>query len=913
MKLVILLVILFTINSVKYQEAKIRPTKLTCEYLENPTVVDVPNPRLSWINIAKKGERGQLQTAWQIKVSSAKEKMGLADLWDSKKVISDESTRMQYAGKPLLSHQECWWQVRTWDKENNVSAWSEPAMWRMGILNADEWKANWIGAPWQGEETLPIPQGSRNAKLENYGPPAPLLRKEFTVEKKVAKAIAYVTGLGYFEFYVNGNKIGGDVLVPNQTNYGKRLGLPDRFISLDDNFKEYKVMYLSYDITDKLKEGKNVIGSILGNGFYNPAKGWAEGYGSPRFIGQVHISYTDGSEDIIVSDKSWKASKSAILMNMVYYGEYYDARKEQQGWSIPSFDDGKWENVAIKKAPFGKLVAHTAHTDKITERIAPVSIKKMDNGNYLVDFGIEISGWVRLNNVEAPAGHKIDIKFNSSDFSGDNSYIFKGDGLESYAPRFNWFVFSSIEISNWYGELKSSHLTAEAVNTFVEVSAKFETSNQLLNDINKIWRRSQIDNMHGGIASDCPHRERSAYTGDAQAACVMVMHNYDAQNFYHKWVQDMLGAQNVATGYVPNGAPWQPGCGGGVAWGAAICIIPWEFYVQYGALDMLEDNYQGMKDYIEYMKKWVDEEGIMYSQRKGKDGKILKWFNLGDWVAPGKMPANEFVHTFYYWRCTDIVAKTAAILNNHKEAKIYANMAEKTKKAFHKRFYDEKNGTYGNGGGNILALKMGVPTNQKDKVIKALKKNIESNKGHLDTGIFGTKHFFEMLSENGLHDLAYEALNKKTEPSFGYWLELGATTTWEQWDGTNSRNHPMFGGGLVWMYRKLAGMNADPSHPGYKHIIFKPQFINDLDFVTYSNQTPYGKAGITWKQNGKMFKMDITVPVGSTATIYVPINNTNKLKEGGLLIDKIKEIHVESMNTKELVLKVGSGEYHFEF
>lgn len=911
-RLIFLLAFVASCNATN-QVAKISPTQLTCEYLENPSVVDVLNPRLAWINMAEKGERGQFQTAWQVRVASEKENLAQADLWDSKKVSSDKSNRVKYAGKVLTSHQECWWQVRTWDRDGIASNWSEPASWKMGILHADEWQAKWIGAPWQGEEALPIPKGGPAAELGRFGPPAPLLRKEFQVEKEIAKAVAYVTGLGYFEFYVNGEKVGDDVLVPNQTNYSKRPGLPDRLLNLEDNFKEYKVMYLGYDITAQLVQGKNVIGSILGNGFYNPAKHWTEAFGTPRFLGQIHITYADGTEDIIISDQSWKASKSAILMNMVYYGEYYDARKEQPGWSAPSFDDKNWENVVIRKTPFGKLVAHTSHPDKITKRLAPVSIEKLDNGNYLVDFGVEISGWLRLNDVEGPSGHKIEITYNSSDFSGDNSYTFKGDGPESYAARFNWFVFRTVEISNWPGELTASQLTAEAVNTHIEVSAKFETSNQLLNDINKIWRRSQIDNMHGGVASDCPHRERSAYTGDGQAACVMVMHNYNAQNFYHKWVQDMLGAQNVETGYVPNGAPWQPGCGGGVAWGAAICIIPWEFYTQYGALDMLEDNYEGMKGYVRYMKTWVDEDGIMFSQRTAKDGKPLKWFNLGDWVGPGEMASDELVHTFYFWRCADLTAKSAKILNNQEEAKVYADLAEKTKVAFHKRFYDAENGTYGNGGGNVFALKMGVPEDQQDKVIASLKANIKANDGHVDTGIFGTQFFFETLSENGMHDLAYEALNKRTEPSFGHWLELGATTTWEKWDGKNSRNHPMFGGGLVWMYRKLAGMNADPDQPGYQHIIFKPQFIDDLDFVTYSNNTPYGEAGISWKQSDGNYEMDITVPVGSKATIYIPVDDINKVKEGGLSVDQIKEMHVESMNSDELVIKVGSGDYHFEF
>lgn len=890
------------------QASKISPSKLTCEYLINPTVVDVAAPRLAWINLAEAGERGQVQTAWQVKVASSEEELDQADLWDSKKINSAESNRIAYGGKALTSRQECWWQVRVWDRDGQASDWSEPATWSMGILDTDEWKAKWIGAPWQGEEALPKP--GRDEQVS--GPPAPLLRKEFQINKKVAKAVAYVTGLGYFEFYVNGEKVGDDVLVPNQTNYGKRPKLPEAYINLDDNFKEYKVMYLAYDISDQLTQGENAIGSILGNGFYNPAKHWAEGYGSPRFLGQIHITYTDGTEEIIVSDESWKALKSAIVMDMVYYGEHYDARLEQPGWSTANFDDAQWEKVTVRKAPEGTLVAHTAHPDKVTERIAPVSIEQLDNGNYKVDFGVEISGWLRINDVEAPKGHKIDIEYISNQYSGDNSYVFRGEGPESYAARFNWFVFSAVEITNWPGELKASQLTAEAVNTYIEESAVFETSNTLLNDINKIWRRSQIDNMHGGLASDCPHRERSGYTGDGQVACVTVMHNYDAKNFYHKWVQDMLGAQNVETGYVPNGAPWQPGCGGGVGWGAAISIIPWEYYVHYGAIDMLADNYDGMKGYIRYMQTWVDEEGIMFSKRTSKDGKILKWFNLGEWVAPGKTVQDELVHTFYFWRCADLTSKTAQALGNTEEAQNYAELAESTRKAFHKHFYNAKKGTYGDGGGDIFALKMGVPDDQYPKVVAALRANIKANKGHLDTGIFGTQFFFEVLSENGMHELAYEAINKRTEPSYGHWLELGATTSREQWSTDGSHNHPMFGGGLVWLYRKLAGMNADPNHPGYRHIIFNPQFVDDLDFVTYSNITPYGKGGITWKREEGKYVMEITVPVGSDATIYVPVNDVNKVMEGGKEINQ-KEIQVKSQDSERLALKMGSGIYQFEF
>jgi len=891
--------------------ALISPTKLECEYAKNPTVVDIAQPRLSWINVADTGERGQAQTAWQVRVASSKEKLEQPDLWDSGKTPGNPSTRIEYEGKTLTSRQDCYWQVRVWDKNDQPSAWSEPANWHMGLLNPTDWKAQWIGAPWQGEEPLPKPGWPGDFLPDELPPPAPLLRKSFSVNKTVEKAMVYTTGLGYFELYMNGKKVGDDVLVPNQTNYGKRPELMQQGIPLPDDFTQYKVMYLAYDVKDMLTDGENIIGSILGNGFYNPAKFWALGYGTPRFIAQLHILYTDGSEEIIISDESWKASKSAILMDMVYYGEHYDARLEQPGWNAPGFDDARWQNAALRKAPDGKLVAHTAHPDKVVEKLKPISIEKMYDGRYIVDFGEEVTGWVKLTGMEGDEGHKIEIRYLSNLWSGDNSYIMSGKGNESYAARFNWFVFRQVEILNYPGVLHPEQVTAEVVHTYIEESAVFETSNPMLNQINKIWKRTQTNNMHGGIASDCPHRERSAYTGDGQVATVTVLHNFDARNFYQKWIQDMIGAQITETGYVPNCAPWQPGCGGGVAWGAAINIMPWEFYLHHGSKDILEDSYPAMKEYISYMQTWVDDEGIMHSQRTGKDGKVLKWFNLGDWVAPDELPTEELVHTFYFWRSADFTAKTAAVLGKNREARKYAELAETTKNAFHHRFFNHETGSYGRAGGNIFALVMGMPDDQYERVISALKANIEANNGHLDTGIFGTQFFFETLSEHGMHDLAWEAMTKTDEPSYGRWLELGATTFWEHWDTGGSHNHPMFGGGITWFYRKLAGMNADPDQSGYRHIIFRPQPAGDLTFVKYYNHTSYGRAGIYWKKEEGQFMMDVTVPVGSHATVFVPGSENSIVTENGKILTDQPFIKYAGWERGYHKLMIESGEYQF--
>lgn len=901
--------------------AIITPNALTCENLYNPISIDILRPKLSWINTAPDNEKGQMQTAWEIRVAGNRKNLlkGKADLWNSGKVISGESVNILYNGVTLVSRQDCWWQVRVWDMEGKKSEWSEPAFWSMGLLNSDDWKASWIGAPWQGESPLErprypkrpgqlvIPDQSPSAEVP---PPAPMLRKVLNINREVSDARAFVTGLGFFEFYVNGKKVSDDVLTPNVTLYGKRDDIGDIGVMTGNNFREYRVMYMAYDITRLLRQGENVLGAILGNGFYNPASYWTQGYGSPRFLGQIYIRYTDGTETVIVSDDAWKTSGSPVIMDLVYDGEHYDARLEKAGWNSQGFDDSAWENAAIREAPEGIMKAQMSPADKVMEILSPKKIDRLGDGHYKVDFGEEISGWIHLKNIKGEAGRKIEIKYLCESHVGGNSYTMKGSGSESYSARFTWFVFREVEISNWPGELKPEQLQAEAVYTDIETTGKFECSNPLFNTINKIWWRSQTDNMHGGIASDCPHRERSPYTGNGQVACVTVMHNFDSKTFYTKWIRDILGAQNPLNGYVPNGAPWQPGCGGGVAWGAAMNIMPWEYYLHYGDIHLLKENYEGMKGYIKYMLTWTDNDGIMFSQAPDKN-KPNMWINLGDWVAPEKLPLDEMVHTFYLWRSSDLTAKAAKALSEEKDESYYNELAEKVRSAFMKKYFDNEKGTYGPYGGNIFALKMGVPDGQKERVIKALKNDIIAAGYHLDTGIFGTQFFFEILSENGMHDIAYKVMNQRTQPSYGWWIEQGATTSWEQWDGSGSRNHPMFGGGIVWFYRKLAGMNTDQAEPGYRHIIFRPEPVDEITYASYSNLTPYGPAAILWKREGTDFNAEIKVPVGSVATVSIPASKKEEVTFSDVNTKQKKLVEFLNMDDGYAVFKVKSGNYSF--
>ena len=874
-------------TSCQHSQGDLLPENLVCEYLTNPQAVDSPTPRLEWVDrVIDIQARGVQRTAYQIEAASSRQALlqGKADLWNSGKVEDAQSLRIAYGGQPLSAGEECWWRVKVWDQNNEASEWSEPAVWVAG-LPEKEWKAQWIGVPWQSDTAL-------DELEDKTPPPAPLLRKTFIAEKGLKSARIWISGLGYYELHLNGQKVSDDVLVPNQTNYDKRNGLMERPIPVEDNFTGYKVMYLSYDVTQSVNQGENALGVILGNGFYNAEQHWVKGYGSPRLLLQMELEYESGRKETIVSDPSWKVSKSAIVYDMIYQGEHYDARLEQPGWDKTGFDDSAWEKAVPRSKPYGRLVAQNGPADKVMERLEPQKIEQLGEGHYRVDFGEEISGWLRLKDVEGPAGQRIDIRYICESTMGSNSYTLKGEGKENYATRFTWYVFREVEIKGWPGELKPEQIVAEAVYSNVEQVGFFESDNELINTINKIWRRSMTDNMHGSVASDCPHRERSAYTGDGQVVCDMVMETYDARAFYHKWLADIREAQNPETGYVTNGAPWQPGCGGGPAWGAAINIMPWSFYQHYGDKEMLAEFYPHMLAQLKFMSQHVDADGIM--EMKDPCG----WKNLGDWCAPVQLPPVNKVHSYFYWLCHTLTAKAAYALGHTSDAQQLEAEAERTRQGFMKRFWDEETESYGPYGGNVFALSMGVDQERLEQVRKALRQVIEEADGHLDTGIFGTRLLFEILADHGMIDLAYQIINKRTQPSFGWWIEQGATTTWEAWNGVNSRNHPMFGGSLVWLQRILAGVRMNESSPAYEHIVVKPVIPEGLNQASYRIETVRGLVANSWKRNKDSFEMTTTIPAGSSAKVYLPASVASQWTENGQPL-------------QDTELELPSGTYHF--
>lgn len=852
----------------------LRPERLRVEHLENPTTLETRTPRLSWIDSPTSVKvKGASQRAYQLVVASSAAKLeaGQYDIWDSGRVESSDNYLVRYAGAELTDGEDYFWRVRVWDNNGTPSEWSATGRFGIGLIDPTRWQAQWIGAPWQCDAHKKSIDSAKSRR--HY--PAPLLRRDFEVGSGLVKAKAFVTGLGYFELHLNGAKVGDDLLVPNFTNYNYRPDIDQYNIVIENDFTDTRVMYLAYDVTEMLKEGRNAIGAILGNGFYDCTSGFEVcPFGSPRFLCQLELTYTDGRTEAIVSDTSWQAATSAILSDCPFDGEVYDANAEHPGWDTAGYDASAWLAAAKRRAPDGQLTAHQAPTDRVTETFTPTSLTRNPDGSWDVEYPAEISGWIRLCDMPVSANDTIDIKYHSEQELGQFRYISREAGRVNHAPRFTWYVFSRATISG-VDNLRAENLVAEAVNTDLAFSSEFRSSVGLLDSINAIWRRSQLDNMHGGIASDCPHRERAAYTGDGQVAMNVVMDNFDAAAFYRKWMRDMRDAQNRTTGYVPNGAPWQPGCGGGVAWGAAMNVMPWEYYRRYADPEVLAENYPAMKAQVAYMLKWLTPEGTMKAQLANANGPAdipYYWLNLGDWAGPFGNPSDELVHTFYLWRCLDYTARTADVLHLEADAAFYAAKAAEIKTAFHRRFYNPEERSYGDFGSNVFALEMGVPAEHHDDVVATLAAEIgEKYSGHLNTGIFGTRYLFEQLAANGLNDLAYAVITQRDFPSFGYWLAQGATTTWEKWDGKGSHNHPMFGGGLGWMYHTLAGLSADDSEAGFRRLVVRPIPVEGLEEVSYSTMTPQGWASSTFNHNAQGCRLTVTVPVGSTADVYVPV------------------------------------------
>jgi alpha-L-rhamnosidase len=874
---------------------------LKCEYAENPLGIDIRRPRLSWV--LESTHRAASQTGYQVLVSSGTEMLlaNKGDLWDSGRVMSADSSQIVYNGLEPRSRQYCCWKVRIWDGNGVPSDWSYAAQWEMALLDPADWQAKWIGTP------------AFDPESRTYTPPSPFFRKVFEVPKTVSSARVYVCGLGFYELYINGAKVGDHVLSPNQTNYDLR-DLDQLAYPFDDKTAQ-RVDYLTFDVTNSLIAGKNAIGAILGNGWYNQRDRLAEGdmwYGSPRLIVQLEIKFADGTRQALWSDETWSVSDAGpIIHNGLFTGERYDARLEMDSWSSPGFDAATWLPAILMPAPSGRLTAQYSLPDRVVGTIASVTSILEAPEVTRFDFGQNLAGWARIR-VEGARGTSVPMQFaedNDRAYAQSDCYVLKGGGEEIYEPRFTWHGFRFMDVVGTSELRNRIRVEARVVHTDVEDTGTFQCSNELFNRILHNCRWSQHSNMHCGVPSDCPHRERVGYTGDwGHVSAEAAIFNFDMSRFYTKWINDISDAQNFDTGYVPHSAPYEGG-GGGPPWGSAFVTLPWLLHLYYADRRVMEEHYTGMKRWVEYLKTRTNKDGIVVREEPGD-------WDLGEWATPTRIeipPA--LVSTCYYAHVAQLMAKCAGLLGKDADIAYFKSLADAAATAVNQRFFDEKRGQYWEGrqGANVFPLAFGLvpPEHRKAVFDRLVEIIVNDNHSHFDTGIFATRLVLGVLTAGGRGDLAYDMMNQQTQPSFGWQIAQGATTLWENWNGESSHNHAMFGGVCQWFYQALAGINPDPEVPGFRHIVIRPYPLGNLSHAEARYRSVHGEIGSSWVKNEEGFHLNLTIPGNCTATVILPSTSGSRIYESGLPVAKAAGVSPLGLREGCVAFRIESGSYRF--
>jgi len=902
---------------------------LRCEYRENPLGIDAAAPRLSWQLDAK--QRGEKQTAYRVLVASSPEllKKEQGDLWDSGKVMSDQTFLLRYAGKPLASRQAAFWKVQTWDKDGKASGWSPAATWEMGLLTANDWSdAKWIRLA-QDNRNSPLTKRRYETRDEDKARdvqawPSPLLRREFDVRPKVKSARAYICGLGYHELYLNGQRCGDAVLEPGQTSY------------------DVHAYYVTHDVTKLLRSGRNALGVMLGNGFFgqNLAFRGGLGYAAPGVIAKLVIDYTDGSRQTLVTDEAWRATTGPVLFDNVYGGETYDARLELPGWNKPGFDEANWPPVKVAEQPLSPVLqAQMIPPMRQTETLRPIALWTDTQGRTIFDLGTNIAGWVRLK-VKAAAGTEITLRWaevlmpNGKDIDADGTgkfatgfdqiekYICRGGGVEEWQPRFTYHGGRYVEVEG-LSQPTLDNLLGVVVHTDVERAGSFVCSDDFLNRVYETSLRTILGNIHS-IPEDCPHREKCAWLGDAHAMGETTIFNYDMAQFWTKFMADVQSTCGAAR-ETYQGKPGLPGLPSNVGvgkrlphevrpdWGDAVVLVPWYLHVYYGDTQVMAEHYPLMKRWLNYVSGMATNH-IVYQ-------------GYGDWCPPGTRddPISnpiEITSTALHYGSLRRLAAMARVLGKSEDAKAFDAEAELFRAAFNQKFLDRKTMLYGSQTSTATALRFELPdAADAPKVAAALAQRIKkTDQGHPTTGIHGARPIYTMLDDYGQSDTAMDMMTVKGYPGFDYIFSYGFTTWPERYVDfkpgerfpARSYNHPMQSGFAAWFHESVAGIRPDPAAPGFRHIEMKPQQFRRIEWVKASHEAPTGTIRSDWHSKNGIFDWRITVPPGSTATVYVPATSAASVKESGRATGQSPGVSFVCFEDGRAIYEVASGAYHFE-
>ncbi|MFX0099628.1 MAG: family 78 glycoside hydrolase catalytic domain [Candidatus Hodarchaeota archaeon] len=722
---------------------------------------------------------------------------------------------------------------------------------------------------------------SREKKGESIR--APLFRHEFTISDAVKSAMMNICGLGYYEAWINQERVGDHVLDPAQSDY------------------EQRVFYVSHDVTPLVHSGKNCIAVMLGNGWYNQDRVWGRhglSYGEPRLACELHVTLADGNVVVIGSNESWTWAPGPVTDDNIYAGERYDARLELPGWDAPGFDDSSWLHAVIVSKPLGKLMLQEMPPIRKIEVLNPITITPMAGGRYVVDMGQNFSGWARIR-LETDAGREITLRF-AETISGDgnidtastgvfatkveqiDSYITKGGRMETWEPRFTYHGFRYVEVSGWPGDLSDESISGIVIHTDLPIAGGFECSDKRLNQLHRMALWTHRSNIHS-IPEDCPARERCGWLGDANMVAEFSMWNFQGKSFWEKYLGDIETTRATNNGIPASIAPGKRGTRGPANpdWAAAFIMLPWYIHVQYGDPMVLDYHWRGMEQLMEYYNK----EASNWILRKG----------YGDWFDPGAPvictnTPPSLTSTFWFYRCAQIMSSAASVLNKPEKAECYASWAAQIKDSVISEYFDHDEGSFESQTANAMALAFGiVPTGEESRVLDALIADIRNNDTHLSTGIMGVRFLFEVLTHHGHGNLALALMHQDTYPSFGYLISRGATTLWEHWGeeehdihhGPRSLNHPMMGGFDNWFYNTLAGIRADPKQPGFKHFFLIPHPIIGLNWVRCHYECPFGRIESNWELKNEVFEWTVVVPQGTRATVTFPFSQKVQKIESG--------------------------------
>lgn len=880
---------------------------LQCELATNPLGIDTALPRLSWR--ATSSRRGAQQRACHILAASSPEllRADRADLWDSGQLPIGVSPLVPWGGAPLGSAARVWWKVRAWDETGVVSPFSAPAWFETALLDPADWRAEWIG----------FPGAPANRAL--------CFRASFTIAQPVVRARAWVCGLGWHEFTLNGHKPDTRVLDPAQTDVSKRI------------------LYTTHDLTPFVVQGENVAAALVGSGWDAP----------PRLLAQIAITLADGTTHWVLTGRQgeggtmWRVAQSAIVENSVFDGEVFDARLEIPGWNLPQahpavpFDYTHFPGAMRVPAPGGRLVAQMVEPIVVTADRAPEAITEPRPGVYVFDFGQNFAGWAALR-VRADAGRAITLRYaevlredgcvnqdNLRSARARDVYIARGGGEECWEPRFTYHGFRYVQVEGLPVPPDAATLTGRVVRSGMAECGDFSCSDPFINRLHSAIQWTERSNLIG-IPTDCPQRnERMGWLNDMTARTEELLCNFDAARLLSKWVGDIADAQS-SDGAITDTAPYRWGSQPADPVSVSYLLIPWMLYVRYGDGRTMERHYSGLRAWVDYLTRRAHASIVEYSY-------------YGDWASPiGQSRPDSIgdgavalhtpgalVSTAHYAWSIRLLARIARALGYTADADTCTRLLETVRAAFHARFYDAATGGYGtnNQACNAIALFCDLaPPEAVARVVGNLVEDVlHRSSAHVTTGNLATKYLMEVLAAHGKSDAALALLLQESYPSWGYMLANGATTIWERWElntsgGMNSHNHPMYGAVGAWLYRWLAGLQVDEEAVGCSHLHIRPIFAPQLQFAAARLDTVRGRVECGWaRKNEGALTLDVTLPIGCHADLHLPeAILTGAVSEGGTVIwqqgtpamlpDGIGSV---TRDADGLHIRLLAGTYHF--